>query len=105
MRIESFWAKGFRSLRDVRLEGLGAFNVFYGPNGAGKSNILEAIRGLLELAAVATMSLLGSSGSGQAKFAIEQRGIVQRRDLCAHDPSGLIVLGARFAKTANGSTI
>lgn len=43
MRIRSFWAEGFRSLRDVRLPELGAFNVFYGTNGAGKSNILAAI--------------------------------------------------------------
>src|SRR5271154_1060458 len=49
MRIESFWAKGFRSLRDVRLENLGAFNVFYGPNGSGKSNILAAIEAWLRL--------------------------------------------------------
>ena len=53
MRIESFWAKGFRSLRDVRLENLGPFNVFYGPNGSGKSNILAAIEAWLELVPIA----------------------------------------------------
>ena len=29
MRIESIWVKGFRSLRDVRIEGLGPFNVWW----------------------------------------------------------------------------
>jgi len=43
MRIASFWAKGYRSLRDVRVDELGAFNVFYGPNGSGKSNVLAGI--------------------------------------------------------------
>ncbi|HLM76695.1 MAG TPA: AAA family ATPase, partial [Polyangiaceae bacterium] len=49
MRIESFWAKGYRSLRDVRLDNLGPFNVFYGPNGGGKSNFLEALASLFDL--------------------------------------------------------
>lgn len=52
MRIRAFWAQGFRSLLDVRLEGLGAFNVFYGANGAGKSNILAALDVLVKTAAL-----------------------------------------------------
>lgn len=44
MLITSFQAKGYRSLYDVELRGLGAFNVFYGRNGSGKSNLLEAMR-------------------------------------------------------------
>ncbi|MGK3965495.1 AAA family ATPase [Sorangium sp. So ce118] len=52
MRIASFWAKGYRSLRDVRVDDLGAFNVFYGPNGSGKSNLLEGLRALFELVTV-----------------------------------------------------
>lgn len=47
MRITKFWAKGYRSLRAVELDGLGEFNVFYGPNGSGKSNVLAAIDTLL----------------------------------------------------------
>jgi AAA ATPase domain/AAA domain len=53
MRIESFWARGFRSLRDVRIDQLGPFNVFYGPNGSGKSNILAAIETWLRLVRIA----------------------------------------------------
>jgi len=53
MRIESFWARGFRSLRDVRIDNLSEFNVFYGPNGSGKSNILAAIDTWLKLIPIA----------------------------------------------------
>ena len=53
MRIASFRAKGFRSLRDVPLDHLGAINVFYGPNGSGKSNILAAIDAWLRLVQIA----------------------------------------------------
>ncbi len=53
MRIEAFWAKGYRSLRDVRLEPLGPFNVFYGPNGSGKSNLLAAMQAWLRLIPIA----------------------------------------------------
>ncbi|WP_437678594.1 AAA family ATPase [Sorangium sp. So ce131] len=100
MRIDALWAKGYRSLRDVRLEGLGAFNVFYGPNGAGKSNILAAIRTLIQLAAVAAEASQESDPVvrevRRAQVAIRE-GIVRREDLCAHDPSQVIVLGASFS--------
>lgn len=46
MRITKFWAKGYRSLKDVTLDGIGPFAVFYGPNGSGKSNVLAAIDAL-----------------------------------------------------------
>lgn len=47
MRITRFWARGYRSLRDVELSALGPFVVFYGPNGSGKSNVLRALAALL----------------------------------------------------------
>lgn len=46
VRITSFWATGYRSLRDFRIDDLGPFNVFYGKNGAGKSNILMGLQTL-----------------------------------------------------------
>lgn len=46
MRITKFWAKGYRSLKDVTLDPIGPFAVFYGPNGSGKSNVLAAIDAL-----------------------------------------------------------
>jgi hypothetical protein len=54
MKITKFWAKGYRSLRDVELDGLGTFNVFYGPNGSGKSNVLTAIDTFFRWLAIAT---------------------------------------------------
>lgn len=58
MKITKFWARGYRSLRDVTLDPLGDFNVFYGPNGSGKSNVLAGIRTLFDL-----IGVLGSVGS------------------------------------------
>ena len=46
MKIRKFWAKGYRSLRDVTLEPLDAFSVFYGQNGSGKSNLIDALQTL-----------------------------------------------------------
>ncbi len=43
MRIESFHIQGFKSLVDVKVEGLSDINVFYGLNNVGKSNIFQAI--------------------------------------------------------------
>jgi hypothetical protein len=48
MKIRKFWARGYRSLRDVTLDDLGAHVVFYGPNGSGKSNLLAAMETLLK---------------------------------------------------------
>jgi len=52
MRIQEFWAEGFRSLKSVHLRELGAFNIFYGENGAGKSNILAALELLVRAASL-----------------------------------------------------
>jgi hypothetical protein len=101
MKIESLWIKGFRSLREVSLKDLGAFNVFYGQNGAGKSNILEAIRMLLRLAASAAQAdyrpFFPEEGVTRARAAIDA-GIVKRRDLCAYDRPQALVIGARFTE-------
>ena len=43
MRIESFHIQGFKSLGDVKVEGLSDINVFYGLNNVGKSNIFQAL--------------------------------------------------------------
>lgn len=40
-RLESLSIKGFRSLADVNLTGLGATTVLIGPNGSGKSNFMR----------------------------------------------------------------
>ena len=43
MRLVSFSAKGYRSLRSVRVD-LGQVAVFVGENGAGKSNLYRALQ-------------------------------------------------------------
>jgi hypothetical protein len=105
MQITDFWARGFRSLRDVRLEGLGPFNVFYGPNGSGKSNILEAIRLLLEICAAEPHPHKPNEPCAELTKAVIERGIVQRRDLHARDDEKTIVLGARFVDGEGESQI
>jgi AAA domain, putative AbiEii toxin, Type IV TA system len=107
MRIEAFWAKGYRSLRDVRLEPLGPFNVFYGRNGSGKSNILAAIHTLFQLLQVIGSNtselefLRGSQGTDVneeearrlANIALEA-GVVAHRDLYIQAAGESIALGA-----------
>ena len=98
MRIESFWAKGYRSLRDVRLENLGPFNVFYGPNGGGKSNIVEGIATLFALAERACQVIDPNDERAIANGVIKD-GVLRREDLCARDSSRILVLGARLTGT------
>jgi hypothetical protein len=113
MRIESFWAKGFRSLRDVRLDGLGPFNVLYGPNGSGKSNLLAAMEAWLRLIPI------GLETSGMRPFfeqlppqqalermrgnlAIADAGAPLRmHDIALHSPRRLITLGGTLADGAD----
>lgn len=49
MRLVEFEVEGFRSIRSLKLTGLGPHAVFYGPNGAGKSNILAAVERFFSL--------------------------------------------------------
>ncbi len=48
MRLAELAIKNFRMIKNLRLGGLGGFNVLIGRNGSGKSTALEAIRLLLE---------------------------------------------------------
>lgn len=43
MKIESIHIKGFKSIKDLKIEGLSDINVFFGQNNVGKSNLFEAI--------------------------------------------------------------
>lgn len=43
MRLSRLQIQNFKSLRDVVLEDIPAFNVLIGPNGSGKSSVLEAL--------------------------------------------------------------
>ena len=100
MLIKSFWARGYRSLRDVRVDGLGAFNVFYGANGAGKSNLLGALRALFGLAGQrAKMTPLDSKQEVDLKLWIDLD------DLCKFEDSRLVVLGVKLQAGTGGSII
>lgn len=114
MRIEAFWAKGYRSLGDVRLPNLGPFNVFYGRNGSGKSNILAGLQTLVRLLGVlgrdGTDDLLRSSTrpvgpdelvAQRVAAAAVNAGIVGRRDFQLRPAAGSITLGAAFARGAS----
>lgn len=97
MRIEKFWAKGFRSLRHVELADLGPFNILYGKNGSGKSNILAAMRLLIEM--LRAQACLHEAGEwcGVASQALKQSGHDARHELHARDEARTIVVGARLA--------
>jgi hypothetical protein len=99
MRITAFWAKGYRSLVDVRLDNLGPFNVFYGPNGAGKSNILAAMQTLFGL--LAWRSAPNRRLSPPAELFPHQGApsILQPRDRADFGRATTLVLGARVAQT------
>jgi hypothetical protein len=99
MRITAFWAKGYRSLVDVRLDDLGPFNVFYGPNGAGKSNILAAMRTLFGLLAWRSAPNRRLSTRAELFPHQEAPSILQPRDRADFGRATTLVLGARVART------
>ena len=43
MKIKSIHIKNYKSLKNVKIDNIGNFNVFIGKNNSGKSNILEAL--------------------------------------------------------------
>jgi predicted ATPase len=64
MRLRSFHARFYRSLRSIRME-LGEVSVFVGENGTGKSNLYQALR-LLRACATNTLSanIVAEGGMG-----------------------------------------
>jgi hypothetical protein len=100
MRIESFWAKGFRSLRDVRLDGLGPFNVLYGPNGGGKSNILAAMDAWLRLITIGldtSAPPIGLERTLGARAIHHASAPLREHDISLHSPLRVITLGGVLA--------
>jgi len=100
MRIKSFWAPGFRSLRDVRIDDLGAFNVFYGPNGSGKSNILAAIELWLRLIRI-TLQSDGDRDGGRQTY-LDAGAPVRAHDFALHSPQRRITLGGTLSELGVG---
>jgi hypothetical protein len=108
MRIVSFWARGYRSLRNVRIDDLGAFNVFYGGNGTGKSNILAAMRlffYILQRGAGGCGQEFGDKEHACGEWGRAVANRVQRVDYCERDESKVVVLGARFLRTSADSPL
>jgi predicted ATPase len=68
MLITKFWARGYRSLRDVTLDPLGPFNVFYGSNGAGKSNLLDALHALFGVMPIAVDTAFDAEPDARLSF-------------------------------------
>ena len=84
MRLISIGVQNFRSLKDVRLENCGAFNVFVGKNNAGKSNILAAIHMFFTIL-----------NAGEAVRALRRFG--EKKDFCNNDISSEIRINAIFS--------
>lgn len=96
MKITKFWAKGYRSLREVVLDGLGTFNVFYGPNGSGKSNILDAVQALFYLMPLAVDTAYGPS---EERLSFREAGHraaewIREDDFYAREETAAIEMGA-----------
>lgn len=96
MEIRSFWARGYRSLKDIRLDDLGPVNVFYGLNGAGKSNVLAGIHALFQVAAhrVGKYDLIS-----RAVRVPELRGVIDAPDVYAFESTSEVVLGATVGES------
>lgn len=116
MKITKFWAKDFRSLEDVTLDGLGDFNVFYGPNGSGKSNVLAGMRTLFELLShlsrpTSSERILIGPEAAREGVAIQNgqsalaAGVLKPRDVRIGSRGRRIVLGARCEARARGGAV
>ncbi len=96
MRISRFWAKGYRSLRDIALDPMGDFNTFYGPNGSGKSNVLDALHMFFRALPFAVDSAYGPDDERLSHRDAGQRVAewIRDDDFFAREPTDEIVLGA-----------
>lgn len=82
VKIAKLWARGYRSLRDVELDPLGDFNVFYGPNGSGKSNLIRAIQTLLR--ATEIWATYERPGDGRFLSTLVRAGVIHPDDRHRH---------------------
>ncbi len=98
MRIQEFWAEGFRSLKSVHLRELGAFNIFYGENGAGKSNILAALELLVR---AASLRIPGSENLEEPSGRAWVAELIRGEDFCHFASVPKIRLGATLASSGD----
>lgn len=73
MRLTSFSAAGYRSLRSIRLD-IGQVSVFVGENGVGKSNLYRSLQ-LIKASAEGTLAreIAGEGGMGSALWSGRRR--------------------------------
>ena len=73
MRLTSFSAAGYRSLRSIRLD-IGQVSVFVGENGVGKSNLYRSLQ-LIKASAEGTLAreIAGEGGMGSALWSGKRR--------------------------------
>lgn len=92
MRLVRFWARNFRSLREIELPDIGGVSVFYGPNGSGKSNVLQAMRLLYRLTGLRFAA--GKLGDPTTGIGSERLlGLVGHDDVWQRDTGDTVVLG------------
>ncbi|MFH1465769.1 MAG: AAA family ATPase [Pseudomonadota bacterium] len=84
--------RGYRSLRDLTLEGLPDLVVLHGPNGVGKSNILRAVRLALAAATQEGELPIGRENGRDLSWVEADRRLGFRADdFCANGPQRLTV--------------
>lgn len=95
MLVRKFWARGYRSLRDIEMTDLGPFVVLYGPNGAGKSNILDALQTLFALLPSAIDTAHGADDERRSIWDAgkDAASWISRDDFHGRAPTRDIVLG------------
>jgi len=96
MKLTRFTVQGYRSLRDVTLDGLGDFNIFYGPNGSGKSNVLDALQTFFCIMPIAVDTAYGSPDE---RLSFRQAGTqvmewIRDDDLFAREDTQSLTFGA-----------
>ncbi|NJK32237.1 MAG: AAA family ATPase [Deltaproteobacteria bacterium] len=96
MRVRKFWVEGYRSLRNVELDGLGPFAIFYGPNGSGKSNILDALHTFFHLVPLAVDT---AHGSDDERLSFRDAGraaaeLIREDDFFGYTETSRIIFGA-----------
>ncbi len=98
MKIKKFWARGYRSLRDVVLNELGPFNIFYGQNGSGKTNILDALQTFFCVVPLAVDAGYGPASERMSFREAGQRSAewIRDEDFFARDSVAPIILGAEI---------
>ena len=104
VRITSFWAKGYRSLHDFRIDDLGPFNVFYGKNGSGKSNILAGMETLFRVLAHRTRPEASFKDPGKPVGVDWIGHFIRPYDRCNFERTPRMLLGATLHWTERDQT-